>query len=240
MTEENKTNDKADDQPANSPDVEKLKGQVEHWMAKATDFEKRFKGIDPDEVSALRTTVSDLQNQIEQNKAQQKGVDPDQAKEYRTELEGVIRGEFQSELDRAREKADSNASELHRFKAMTEFARTDKINAGDLDLIESKIVSSTKIIDGKLVVVDSEGNQRYKKDNPGQAFTVADLAAEIAEQHPSIAKSSMASGSMGNGSKANGNGVDKYTAWKNSSREDKAKNFTPQERMQFAAQSLKN
>jgi len=173
--------------------VDKLTNQLQTWQAKATDYEKRFNGIDPEAVKAMREDYELLRKE---------GAVGDKAKIEKliADKSAEVENRFKTHLTERDQKISTYEKELKTLRvtniAMQEAAK--KFNADQLPLLQREIDSATDFVDGKIVILEN-GKPAYSKKNPSQLMDLPEYMDQLAAKYPSSAKSSMVAGGQTSG-----------------------------------------
>lgn len=199
----------ADDPKDKSPDVatlqaeaDKYRTQMQTWMAKATDYEKRYKDVDPEEYFANKQALRDLQK-----KSAQTG-DPKDIEQ----LENALKADYEkrygnkiTELESNFNKVNGELKELRVTSVVMQEA-AKWFNADSLPLLQHEIKSGTAFKDGGIIIADEKGQARYSKKDPRRAMDITEYMEELKEKYPSLAKPSVISGGQSGGARTQSNG----------------------------------
>jgi hypothetical protein len=232
------------DKPTATDDVvtiaefNRVKGLMQTWQAKATDYEKRFEGIDPDKAKADSQALKDLMKQQAQS---------GDKKDVEKLLERVRQEEtdrFSGALSSAEKERDEARAHLkHLQVTKTALSKAAALFHEDaLEFIESKVTKSCDFEDGDIVVKDDSGKARDGKD-PRKKMSVDEFLEELAEKYPSLAKPIGSGGAKPAGVKTTGQAaageisLDKYLKMTNAER---AARLTNKERMRLSHLALSN
>ncbi len=218
-------------------DTAKLQQQRDHWMSKATDYEKRFEGIDPEKARADSEALRLLRE--EQAKA-----DPKRFDEWKETVKNEEKGLWAKKVNDLESEVTSLRSERKELKVVDAVMKeaAEKFNPDALPIIR-KLVREECDYDGERVVVKGEdGKPMRSKANPAQDMGIAEYVAGLAEIYPSLAKPQGSAGTKSPGVKSTPNGasggnvsLDQYLKMTN---EERAARLTPQERSRFSQQAL--
>jgi len=190
-------------QQKGTEDVESLKARLTElenqkntWMGKATDYEKRFKGVDPDEFHANRTALEQLQR----DKAI---ADPKQMDEWKTNTEKQIRTALQKELDEAVSKAKNLEGEIRELRVVDRVFKdvAGQFNDDCFDDIKGYIRRFCDLDEnGEIVVKDEKGNVRYAPGSASKKMNSADFGEWLGQSKPSWRKPTHVKGTESGGS----------------------------------------
>lgn len=173
-------------------DAEKLKVQMQHWQAKATDLEKRFSGIDPDEVAALRSAADELKATREKlyQYEKQSAKTPEEIDALVGKKEGEIRGTVQKEMDTLRQSLSEMSAKVKEFEVVDRvFAEAVSVFNDDChEDVKSRIRTMCDIENGEIVIRDSAKGIRYSSHNPKEKMSVKEFVEELATSKPSWVK----------------------------------------------------
>ena len=235
MSEENNQEGAEDNTPKDTTDYKALyeqsKSKLRELDAKVSHFEKTFSNIDPEKYKALGEEVEILR----QEKA---GVDPEAMKAYKQSLERDLRAGVQKDVDDLRAKAQVSTSKLKTYMALSEVTKAGLLDPKAMDLLMPMIDKQTKLIDDQVVVINKDGEPRYSPNNPNQAFTLKNLAEELAEAYPFAAVNQTASGSMNGGQKVNGTSGTSFESYLKMTNAERVKAFTPDERVKYSSMAM--
>lgn len=164
-------------------EYEKTLERARRFEAMATDFEKRYKGFDPEEYKAVKEenlllkkqgAVGDQKKIDELIEAQKQELEKRYSSKYE-ELEGVTKTQGK-ELKELRVVS----------KAMTKAAEV--FNTDALPLIRREIESSCDWQDGDIVVLGEDQKPRASKVDPRKNMTIDEYIGELSEKFASCAK----------------------------------------------------
>jgi hypothetical protein len=178
-------------------EVERLKTQLQNWQAKATDYERRFAGIDPDRVKADRQALEQLQ--METAKGDDKKID-----ELLKTKEKDLTDRFSGKLTEYEQKLLESQSELKKLRvtnvAMGEAASI--FNSDALELIQSRVEADCDYQEGEIVIKGADGKPLASKIDPRKNMGVKEYLTTLAEKYPSCAKAQTTSGGKSEGHKS--------------------------------------
>lgn len=173
--------------------VDKLTNQLQTWQAKATDYEKRYAGIDPD---AVKAKLEDYELMRKEGAVGDKG----KIEKLIADKTAEVENRFKSHLTERDTKISTYEKELKTLRvtntAMQEAAK--KFNADQLPLLQREIDSATDFIDGKIVIIEN-GKPAYSKKNPSVLMDLPEYMEQLAAKYPSSAKSQVVSGGQTSG-----------------------------------------
>jgi hypothetical protein len=170
--------------------VEELEAQKNTWMGKATDYEKRFKGIDPEEFHANKTAIEALQRE----KAL---ADPKQMEAWKSETEKQIRSSIQKELDETIGANKKLQAEMRELKVVDRVFKdvAGNFNEDCYDDVKEYIRKFCDLNDqGEIVIKDEKGNVRYAPGSTSKLMTASDFGNWLGEIRKSWKRPSHVSG----------------------------------------------
>jgi DNA-directed RNA polymerase subunit F len=179
-----------DNTTVSAEEYNKLKTQVQNWQAKATDYEKRFAGIDPDAVKAKLEDYELLRKESAK-------TDPDKFDKWAKSESDKIRSEIAKELKEARELADRYGRENKELKVTDRVFATisPKFNPDTADIIKDYTRRYCDIDDtGSIIIKDDNGKERYKDGNV--RMTAEDFGTWLANKYPSLATATFKPGTQ--------------------------------------------
>jgi hypothetical protein len=216
-------------------DLQKATDRAQRMEAKLTDLERSFekvKDIDPLKYKAV------LEDYDLMRKEQAKG-DPAKIDELVKEKEARIRAEVQKEIDELRGKSGKYESELKELrvvdKAMNEIGGA--FNDDMHPFIKQYIRSQVDLGNDGLIIKDDKGETRYSRADRTKPMSLREFADEIAEKHPSAAKSKAVAGSMQAGTKSNGSGGMDGARW-NAMTEAQRAAYPLEDRRKYSAMAV--
>lgn len=183
-------------------DFDKMEARAKLFEAKTVDFEKKFKGIDPDDVARIK---------LELDETKKKGALGDETKinEYLKTKETEIGNRYSEKLT---EKEKSEAALLGELKelrvvgpAMQKAAEV--FNSDALELIGSVVKRDCEWTDGRIVVKGADGKPMPSKLDPRKDMDLDEYMNILADKYPSCAKATGTAGSKDTGTKAGSNGA---------------------------------
>lgn len=151
---------------------------------------KAFEGIEDPEVA--RKAVETVKN-LDQKKL----IDAGEVEKLKAEVQKAMAAKLE---EKDKELAAKDAV-LQRELIGGRFARSSYIKEKLIiptDMVEAKFGNHFKIVDGKVLAYDAQGNQVYSKEKPGEAAEFDEAIAFLVETYPnrdSILKGSSAAGS---------------------------------------------
>lgn len=188
--------------PQAGEDINHVKSQMQNWMAKATDLEKRlegFKGIDPTRYRALEEEVVNLKKD---------------AAKTPEELEGVIRADFDKRYgEKFSQYETENKTLKERINGLevvnpTMLKAADVFNSKELPLIQRLVKEDLALDkDGQIYVRGDDGKPRASKVDPRKNMDITEYLEGLAEQYPGCAKPRGKGGTKDAGTTAPANGA---------------------------------
>lgn len=182
-----------------------LKAQVaafEHdnftLKAQLAELNKKFSGIDPEEVSRLR-------NKVKEATKASVAADPKKLEEYEATLKAEYDKTYGTELDNLRGLTAKQTQEIKELRLTTTVIdRAAQVFKKDmLPLIKREVLAACDIREGKVVILgeDKKGDPRKSPRNPRSDMTIDEFIEELSERYPSAVESKNKAGGM--------NGADK-------------------------------
>lgn len=190
--------------------IQELESHKNTWMGKATDLEKKYKGVDPDEYHANKSALDELQR----TKAL---GDPKAMDTWKAETEKNVRNSVQKELDAAISRAKALESENRELKVVDRVFKdiAEDFNSDCFDEVKSFVRRFGDVDEkGNLFFKDDSGNIRYSQGSPSKQMDAKEFGQWIGSLKPSWKKPSHVRGTEnGNQTKSgNGNGGATITA----------------------------
>ena len=231
-TESNSTSVSADE-------FAKVQARAQKFEALATDYEKKFKGVD---IEALRAKAEEADIlRKEAAVGDSKKID-----ELIAKKDSEIRKSVEKELLELREGVKTRDARIKEFTVVEKafgFAR-DMFNDDCHDDVKTRIRQACDLDeDGSLIVKDKDGKVRYSNAKPSQKLSIDEYLEEIVSERPSWGRAKMTAGGRSLGIRPlNQNGVETGVSL------DRYVRMTPQERMslppklrqQYATQVLRS
>lgn len=226
-----------DSQPTSEPkpqaDVTKLQQQRDHWMAQATDYERKYKGIDPEAARAAMEELKILREEQAKN-------DPKKFDEWKDSVKKETEGIYSKRLNELESELGSTKGKLKELTVVDAVMReaSGVFNDDALPIIR-KLVREECDYDGeKVIVKGSDGNPLRSKLNPSKEMDVAEYVTTLAEQYPSLAKPQGSSGGKAPGAKSPStpasSGNVTLEQYKKMTNEERRARLTPQQRSSFS------
>lgn len=172
-----------------------LEAQKNNWMGKATDYEKRFKGVDPDEYIANKQALDEL-------KRTKALADPKEMDAWKGETEKSIRASVQKELDEALNTVKALKNKNKELEVVDRVFKDIAGNFNDdcFDEVKGFIRRFCDVSeDGQIVIKDEQGATRYAQGSTSKPMDALGFGAWIASQKPSWTKPQMVKGTEGTG-----------------------------------------
>ena len=172
--------------------IKALGQECKDWRLKHEKAEERlktFEGIE-DPKSAIEAV------KIVKNLDQKKLMDAGEVEKVKAEVQKAM----QLKLEEKDKELASKDALLMKELIGGRFARSNFIKEKLIiptDLVESKFGSAFKIMDGRVIAFDAQGNQVYSKERPGEPAEFEEALAYLVEAYPnrdSILKGSSAAG----------------------------------------------
>jgi len=164
--------------------------------AQIAELNKKFNGIDPEEVSRLRAKVK------EATKASV-GSDPKKLEEFEATLKAEYDKTYGAELDHLRGLTTTQTQEIKELRlTSTVIDRAAQVFKKDmLPLIKREVLAACDFRDGKVVILgdDKKGDPRKSPRNPRADMTIDEFIEELSDRYPSAVESKNLKGGM-NGS----------------------------------------
>lgn len=175
--------------------------KTQTWMAKATDFEKRFNGIDPEEAKANKAAL----DQIKKDKA---AGDPKEVDKLITDKEAELREKvFKPELEKRDGRISKLESELKELRVVeTAFSKvTGKLYDKAADDFKAHVRATCDVDDeGNIIVKGTDGKPRYSAKNASQKMTIDEYIEELMGTRDHWFLNKTAAGSHSGGEKFSG------------------------------------
>lgn len=188
-------------------EYEKVLTKARNEEARAVDYERRFKGIDPEAVKAEREELANLRREGV-------GNDPKKLKEFEERTTKEVSDRFSGKLTEFETENKTLKSQLKELQVTnTAMAKAASIfNDDALELIQDRVRADCDFLDGKIIVKGADGKPLASKTNPRNDMDVDEYLQTLATRYPSTAKSSAIAGGKGGGQKSEskhaGNGKD--------------------------------
>ena len=190
MTEQTSKTEQTVEKTVPLSDFEKQKTRAENFESKFVDLEKTL------ERYSKLGAVEDLQGKLEDYgllKDKSAGIDP----EVRKQLEVEVRTAIQKDLEAKDIAIQKLSGEIKELKVVDKvFGRsTGKLLPNTDQYLKSAIRNSCGLNEaGQIIVSDTEGKVRYKKDKPSELMDENDFILEFLETNPFFAKSNAKGG----------------------------------------------
>lgn len=177
----------------------KILEKARNEEARAVDYEKRFKGIDPERVKAEREELEILRRQSI-------GNDPDKIKQHEEKIRSEYDQRYSAKLGEYEGITKQQANELKELRVTnTAMSKAAAIfNDDALDLIQDRVRADCDWQDGKIIVKDKDGKPRPSVKNPREDMGVDEYLETLANKYPSTAKPTSVAGSKSGGQKSSG------------------------------------
>lgn len=179
--------------------------KTQTWMAKATDFEKRYNGIDPEEARANKEALE----RVKKDKAV---GDPKEIDRLINEKEAELREKiFKPELEKRDGQIGKLQSELRELRVVeTAFGKvTGKLYDKASDEFKSHIRATCDVDDdGNVIVKDANGKPRYSPKNAAAKMTIDEYIEELVSTKDHWFLNQTASGTHKGGEKFSGTGAE--------------------------------
>ena len=206
MTEEKQTESvSAEEHLKLQQEVAQLREQSQKLQGTLANAEKsleQYKGINPDEHFALKSSLE----QLKQKQALQTPEDLEAYKlEVKQQVENQFKEQFGAEVKSLQEQLNAANKQNHQLtvvdKAMSSIgaAFNDDVHGFLKNEISRHI---DKDASGNIIVKDQEGNQRFHANQT--PYTLEDWSREFAERHPSMVKATVKAGAKQAGQVVNG------------------------------------
>ena len=184
--------------------VQKLQdadARAKNFEAKLTDMEKRFSGVNLDELRAAAAEAAELKK---------KGAVGDEKKinELITEAENKAFKRFEGKLSETEKERDAMRSRVTRLEVIhpANKAAADVFNPDMLELLEG-IFEKSLFLDGdKIKVRGEDGKAKASIENPREDMGLNEFLGQLANKFPSGVKATNKAGAAGAGGTKNTNG----------------------------------
>lgn len=171
-------------------EFERVKTQMQNWMAKATDYEKRFGSVDIDALKAKAEERDILAAQLVSKSGNAEGI-ASELQKARQEAAAATAKEWGAKLSTAEKTNAELQASLKRLQviqpAMLEAAK--RFSEKELDLVQM-LVEKDLDLDGDKIVVKGKDGPRLSSKRAGEAMTLEEYFGELTERYPNIAKAS--------------------------------------------------
>lgn len=188
------------DTTTTGPDSEVVKWQekARRYEAQVTDYEKRFKDIDPDRFQAALE-----ENRILQRQLAEKDGTPERIEEVIEREKVELEKRYSSKYEELEQKLNNTVKE-NRYLRVTKEMMTQAanyFNSKELDLLEPLIdrFCDWSEEDGKIIIKDEKGHPRYSKTNPRELMTSEEFFGELVDRYPALALPKGKGGTMRQG-----------------------------------------
>ena len=182
-------------------EYEKVLTKARNEEARAVDYERRFKGIDPEAVKAEREELANLRREGV-------GNDPKKLKEFEERTTKEVSERYSGKLTEYETENKTIKAQLKELQvtntAMTKAASI--FNDDALELIQDRVRADCDFQDGKIIVRGSDGKPRPSVKNPREDMGVDEYLETLASKYPSTAKATAIAGGKGGGAKSETNG----------------------------------
>ena len=164
--------------------IQELETHKNTWMGKATEYEKKFQGVDPDEYHSLKASVEQLQRE--------KAIaDPKQMDAWKADTEKLVRSTVQKQLDDAIARAKSLESENKELKVVDRAFKdiADEFNSDCFDEVKQYVRRFGDVDEkGNLIFKDENGAIRYAQGSTSKQMDAKEFGAWIGSLKPSWKK----------------------------------------------------
>ena len=195
---------KLEDYNALREQVTKLDERAKRMEGLATDYQKQlesFKGIDPEKYRALIEDYDNLKKSTVKT--------PQEIDEFVKSKEHEIRSQYQKQQDELKSKYDTTSRELHELKVVDRALEQvgGIFNEDMFPFVKEQIRREIdRDEEGNFIVKGKDGKAAYSAKEPAKTKTLSEWAAEIAERHPSMVRSTAKGGAFQKGESSNGAG----------------------------------
>ena len=218
--------------------------RARNFEAKFTDMEKRFKAFENVDLEKLKAQAEEAEILKRQNAKTPEQIEQlikETEKKY-ADKEAQIRREVQEQLNAATKERDDYKGK-YRELSITDKAMAEIGNVFNEDMhpfIKQYIRQSVDTDDrGEFIVKDDRGELRYSPTDRAKPMSVKELATEIAERHPSAAKSTTRTGDHQTATRSNGVGGEMTTErWLRLTPEQR-KQYKPEDQRKFALEAVR-
>jgi DNA-directed RNA polymerase subunit F len=182
----------------------KLDERAKRFEGMAVDYQKQldnFKGIDPEKYKAIVEDYDNLRKQTAKT--------PEEITKLMSEKEVEIRSQYQKQQDELKSKYDSTSRELHELKVVDRALEQvgGIFNEDMLPFVKEQIRREIdRDAEGNFIVKGRDGKPAYSAKEPAKAKSISEWAAEMAERHPSMVRSTAKGGAFQKGETSNGAG----------------------------------
>lgn len=192
-----------DDNKGPDPEVTKWQEKARRYEAQVTDYEKRFKDIDPERFQAALE-----ENRILQRQLAEKDGTPEKIEEVIEREKTELEKRYASKYEELEQKLNNTVKE-NRYLRVTKEMMTQAanyFNSKELDLLEPLIdrFCDWSQEEERIIIKDEKGHIRYSKANPRELMTKEEFFSELVDRYPALAIPKGRSGTMRSG-EVNGN-----------------------------------
>lgn len=173
MTDDGKTTE-----TVSKAEYEKVLARAQTFEARATDFEKRYAGVDPEAHKAIKE-----ENEILRREAA-KG-DPKKVEEFEARLKTDLEKRYGSALTEKEQVIAKQANELRDLKvidrAMSEASKYFRPEA--LEIVRMLAQKELDLADGKIIAKGSDGKPLPSKANPRVDMDLNEWISNVVQTH---------------------------------------------------------
>lgn len=162
--------------------------------AQIAELNKKFSGIDPEEVKTLKNKVKDF------TKAGI-GNDPKKLEEFEANIKADYDKQYGTQLEELRNDNNTKAQQLKELQLEnTAIDKASQVFKKDmLPLIKREVLAACDFRDGQVVILKEKGEIRKSPRNPQVAMTIDEFILELCDRYPSAVEGKNKAGGM-NGS----------------------------------------
>ena len=183
-------------------EYEKVLTKARNEEARAVDYERRYKGIDPEAVKAEREELANLRREGV-------GNDPKKLKEFEERTTKEVSDRYSGKLTEYETENKTLKGQLKELQvtntAMTKAASI--FNDDALELIQDRVRADCDYLDGRIIVRDKDGKPKPSIKNPREDMGVDEYLETLASKYPSTAKATAIAGGRSGGTKSGTNGA---------------------------------
>lgn len=193
-----------ENQTVSVDEFNKVKSQLQNWQAKATDYEKRYAGIDPD---AVRAKLEDYEI-IRKERATGNPQEIDKLLKAREqEAEMRVKKDYAKKLEELEGVTSKQASELKQLRVTSVVMKeaADVFHPSALELIESVVTRDCDWGEDGIFVKGEDGKPRASIQDPRKPMDVKEYIGTLAQKYEACAKATAVSGGKQGGVKTQPN-----------------------------------
>lgn len=175
--------------------------QMQNWQAKATDYEKRYSGIDPDAVKAKLEDYELLRKERATGNPQE--IDK-LIKARELEAEMRVKKDYAKKLEELEGMTSKQASELKQLRVTSVVMKeaAEIFHPSALELIESVVTRDCDWSEEGIFVKGEDGKPKTSTQDPRRTMDVKEYLSTLAQKYEACAKPTAIPGGKQSGSKS--------------------------------------